>query len=930
MTRPILSILLGGLLVICFSQDISHHDHATLLRGYEAADQVYRQAEAISLRADDQPARNRASQLFLVALKDFNQLLAPSLEAGYDSLAFFIHLRTAYIHYYLDSTDAAQRDYQAAVMKKEQLPAIGDSFLFKPYLFTASIYYSRDAFDSALVYYKKAEQLHAKYEILDGTPGLYSRLAVMNEQAGNYRQAKAYFEKAISLSTDTDLWMDHKLRIGALLTRLEEFQEAKQVYESLLPNKDHSTEIFYNLGIIHFHLDDPAGAIEYFRKVKYDTGKKNIDLWYNYARAFAETKETDSANLYYQKAIDANFLVNSARKNIPFGLLLKFHGDQLNNEGRYYEAIQQYQQAILQFDNDFNNGNIYQNPTEYSGIISFVNIYNTLIAKAATFEKMQKGKNRKALEAALNAYRSALQLADFVERTYDSDEARLFIEKIRSTGHSKPINVSLELFEQTQQRNYLDEAYLFDQRDKASTLSRNVPDNEWDSASGISKDLLQQEILHKSAITRLSLRIAGVNDSSNLQNLQGKLQDHESELVKLQEKITADARWQKKRGKEPIPSPAELQQLVDKTTAILSFHLSGNELLTLLITPELFNYERTPVQGDFFIKIDSFKRTLYDNSKRKQYDPALGKELYETLIAPVREKLSSTSRLIIIPGDELNSLPFETLQDEKDEYLIENFSIQYQYSTALLGKQTKFQRSGTTLAFAPFSKDGYQDTAGYQAKRLPASQDEINGTTGELFLNSAATKNRFTATANSYGVLHLATHASINNDDPLRSFISFYPSENEDGKLYAREIYNMNLDSTRLIILSGCETAIGQPNSGEGMMRLSGAFAYAGCPAIIASLWKAEDKTTAFITRQLHTYLAEGYSKDKALQKARIDLLNSKEIEPQFKTPDNWAHFILIGPYEPPHQPTRWLLIAAIAAVAVAVIILLIGGSSLR
>src|SRR5688572_33440748 len=118
MTRPILSILLGGLLIICFSQDISHHDHATLLRGYEAADQVYRQAEAISLQPDDQSARNRASQLFLVALKDFNQLLVPSLEAGYDSLAFFIHLRTAYIHYYLDSTDAAQRDYQAAVMKK--------------------------------------------------------------------------------------------------------------------------------------------------------------------------------------------------------------------------------------------------------------------------------------------------------------------------------------------------------------------------------------------------------------------------------------------------------------------------------------------------------------------------------------------------------------------------------------------------------------------------------------------------------------------------------------------------------------------------------------------------------------------------------------------------------------------------------------------
>ena len=73
--------------------------------------------------------------------------------------------------------------------------------------------------------------------------------------------------------------------------------------------------------------------------------------------------------------------------------------------------------------------------------------------------------------------------------------------------------------------------------------------------------------------------------------------------------------------------------------------------------------------------------------------------------------------------------------------------------------------------------------------------------------------------------------------------------------LYAPEISNLKLDSTQLVILSACETGTGQLVKGEGLMSLSRAFAYAGCPDIITSLWKAEDKTTAFLTQQLHYYL---------------------------------------------------------------------------
>jgi hypothetical protein len=93
-------------------------------------------------------------------------------------------------------------------------------------------------------------------------------------------------------------------------------------------------------------------------------------------------------------------------------------------------------------------------------------------------------------------------------------------------------------------------------------------------------------------------------------------------------------------------------------------------------------------------------------------------------------------------------------------------------------------------------------------------------------------------------------------------------------------------------------------------MSLSRAFAYAGCPNIITSLWKAEDKTTAFITQRLHHYLAKGLTKDKALQSAKIDLLNDKNIDPRFKQPRYWAHLIFIGNYETDGRKNNWWIIA--------------------
>jgi CHAT domain-containing protein len=330
------------------------------------------------------------------------------------------------------------------------------------------------------------------------------------------------------------------------------------------------------------------------------------------------------------------------------------------------------------------------------------------------------------------------------------------------------------------------------------------------------------------------------------------------------------------------------------------------------------------INQSFFSTVESFKNILHNTGSQQKYNGTqVANRLYEKLINPFYKKMIAIKRLIIIPDDELHYLPFEALQNEKNNYLVERFAVQYQYSTALLERPAKKIKSKKILGYAPFVTKSYADSNKMSFSSLPSSRDEISAISGTQVYDTAATKEKFLQTVHRYNIIHLATHASVDNSDPSKSFIAFYPG-NPNFRLYAPEISNLQLDSVRLVILSACETGSGQLVKGEGLMSLSRAFAYAGCPDIITTLWRAEDQATAYLTRQLHTYLENGYSKDMALQQAKLDLLADPKIDPRFKSPVYWAHLIFIGEYERTQNKANWWWIA-IAFIAGAILYKLTG-----
>ncbi len=901
-------------LVISFSQQ-SSVPAADYMSLYLAGEKDYKEAEHLVLQKNY--SEEKEAEMNRSALRNLLQATPMIDSRQLDSLAFRCHYMIGSLYHYFDSLNLAKKHYDLSIRFKERTHSLPDSVIFKPLLFIGSVFYSQHAFDSAVIYYKKAEEVTTRYTLpLEGEQRLYNRLGVIHYETGNYKQAKNYFEKALSMLPISDpMYKEFKANflnnIASALLNLENYDTAKSIYLQLLPMEIYKNEVIQNLGLIDLSLGDPVAAIRWFKKAETRDGN-TVFLYNKIAKAFLEMKQMDSAARYLKLALQENLKWNGPTKNVANGLTFFYQAESalLGNDVR--QAISLYQQSVIQFHNEFSDTSILKNPETFNGAFSYIQLFNALSGKAEALSLLyRQQKELSFLEGALDAYWSAFRLAGYVERTYDSDEARLFLGKIKHSVHSKPIDISILLYELTGKINYLEQAYQFDQLNKASILALNVQENELRKSNGLDSELLEKEALVKKNITRLSLSATREKDSITLKSLVAGIRDLEIELGKIQEKINEDPVWKLRGAGTQIPGVTQLQRKLDNNSALLSYHLSEHELLVILISNRKFEYYKTDIDPGFFERLDHFKKILQTGSADQRYEGSQpAQALFQVLIKPVYASLKQYARLVIIPDDELNYLPFEALQDENKKYLLEQFSIQYQFSTALFGENLRAGYLTRSLAFAPFTSAGLtEDTAGSFYSLLPASKEEVENLKGRVLTDSSATKKNFLRLSNSYPLLHLATHASVNNDTPSHSYIAFYPYE-RDYRLYAGEIASLRLDSVQLVILSACETGTGKLVKGEGLMSLSRAFAYAGCPDIITSLWKAEDRTTSFLTQRLHYYLEKNYSKDRALQQAKIDLLKSNEIDPRYKTPDYWAHLIFIGNYEEDRGSKTWWWIA--------------------
>ena len=142
----------------------------------------------------------------------------------------------------------------------------------------------------------------------------------------------------------------------------------------------------------------------------------------------------------------------------------------------------------------------------------------------------------------------------------------------------------------------------------------------------------------------------------------------------------------------------------------------------------------------------------------------------------------------------------------------------------------------------------------------------------------------------------------------------------EDGVLHAFEISDMNI-SSELVVLSACETGYGVVEKGEGVMSLARAFTVAGATSVVMSHWQVDDKITKDLMTHFYRYLDDGLSKDHALRKAKLNII--EENDQAISHPYYWAAFVFIGVNTPISFKTNqsdlcWRVLGFIALLLIA------------
>ena len=146
-----------------------------------------------------------------------------------------------------------------------------------------------------------------------------------------------------------------------------------------------------------------------------------------------------------------------------------------------------------------------------------------------------------------------------------------------------------------------------------------------------------------------------------------------------------------------------------------------------------------------------------------------------------------------------------------------------------------------------------------------------------------------------YGIVHFATHALLNSRHPeLSGIVLSLVDRNgqpQDGFLRLHEIYDLKLNAD-LVVLSGCQTALGQEIRSEGLVGLTRGFMYAGSPQVLASLWSVRDSATAeFMRRFYEGVLRRHLAPAAALRETQLSIMQ----DPRWKDPYDWAAFTLQG-----------------------------------
>lgn len=571
----------------------------------------------------------------------------------------------------------------------------------------------------------------------------------------------------------------------------------------------------------------------------------------------------------------------------------------------------------------------------------------TLIAESATLAQISRLEARRGrLPEAVEAAEESLRIVETVRNGVASTRLRGSYLAFRRDEYELYIDLLMRRHESDPAGGHLDGALAASERARARALLDLLAEGRIDVRQGISPELKQRETEISDRISRLQNQL--LDDLSGRFRGPSRVGELEAELAGASEELER-LEWEIRREhpryaavRHPVPlQAARIPALLDERTAFLEYSVGQEGSFLFVVTRETTAAWRLPPAVDLEALTGAMRqglekpgRTSYARFTEAAY------QLHDILIAPAAELLRGKSRLIVSPDGPLLLIPFEALLTAPAPasggtgpggrlwgdlpYLLLDRSITYVPSASVLAELRDARAVEPPPAgklFVGFGDPVYGPVGGaapaeaqvsgpvtralWQAGlaspvRLEASRREIEEIAGlyredqvRLFLDGEASEENVKSSPELRTArrIHFAVHGFLNERKPELSGLVLAQDGDprQDGLLQVFEIFNLELHAD-LVVLSACDTALGQNVRGEGLLGVTRALLYAGAAGVAVSLWQVADESTADLMSRFYRQMDAGGDTAEALRQAKLELIRGS-----FDHPYYWAPFILNG-----------------------------------
>ncbi len=600
----------------------------------------------------------------------------------------------------------------------------------------------------------------------------------------------------------------------------------------------------------------------------------------------------------------------------------------------FLQALEQYQSAIDKLSG-------YANPDSLNAesFLSKQQALTSLHKKAETLYQLYlETKDINNLSQSFDTYLLATQLIRYMRIGFQTPEAKNFLAESTTPIYETSIRLALELYKTTGDKKYLVEAFQIAESNKALLLLESLNEHSAKGIAGIPDSVLTRERDLRIDIAFYQKKIIEENqkqvdkNNTSIKLWEDQVFSIEQQLDRLTTQTEKDhpKYFEIKHKNDPIAINMIQQNLKGTQKAFLEYFVGEKNIYLFILTADRLDIKQIENESLIQQQVDSLRsiiNTPPDNSFGiEDYNQLTGitHELFKKLISPALIILSSNiTDLIIIPDYYLNYIPFDILlKNNKSEngslspkaldYLFEDYNISYDYSATLHlknknRKQRYFEKGfiGFAPAFKNIKEVATRTCSEDGLYALQCSEQEVMEiaalTNGIPLAGIDANRASFESEVQGYKIIHLATHACIDeqNSNLNKIFLT-------DDYLSDLDLYNMELNA-ELAVLSACNTGSGKLIKGEGVMSLARGFINAGCSSTLISMWSVDDCATSEIMVYFYESLKAGLPKDQAIKQAKLKYLDS--VDKSKMHPYYWAAFVPFGDMEAMEigQQSNWL-----------------------